>query len=159
MASTATPSRKPVDSNKGLGSDMTMFYFVQPNCPTRCPSNDKQYVKGLNVETIAQVNLPAPAWILLPEYIPLRVHQDDESPGIFFSLNMSIYTQQIVPEDWTERWFFMHGRAHPYALTWEVEQLDGLELDVGDIVDYTIPSLIVRDYGYQPYDCLSNWLQ
>ncbi|KAJ4136672.1 hypothetical protein NW754_002237 [Fusarium falciforme] len=44
----------------------------------------------------------------------------------------------------------MNGRVHPYALTWEVEQRDGLESDTGAITQYTIPALIIRDQGYQP---------
>ncbi|KAL9561225.1 hypothetical protein ACKAV7_014580 [Fusarium commune] len=56
----------------------------------------------------------------------------------------SIYNQQVVASEWTEQWFFMNGRVHPYALTWEVEQRDGLESDTGAIAQYTIPVLIVK---------------
>lgn len=47
----------------------------------------------------------------------------------------------------------MAGRVHPFALTWEIERQDGLddELADGDHLAYTIPALIVRDQGYQPY--------
>lgn len=44
----------------------------------------------------------------------------------------------------------MNGRAHPYALAWEVEHHDGLESDTGGILLYTMPALFVRDQGYQP---------
>ncbi|KAJ0126837.1 Uncharacterized protein HZ326_30062 [Fusarium oxysporum f. sp. albedinis] len=56
----------------------------------------------------------------------------------------SIYNQQVVASEWTEQWFFMNGRVHSYALTWEVEQRDGLESDTGAITQYTIPVLIVK---------------
>ncbi|KAM4058161.1 hypothetical protein HRG_010900 [Hirsutella rhossiliensis] len=67
-----------------------------------------------------------------------------------FSLNLSIYGQPIDPSDWTEEWFFMHARVHPYALAWEVEQRDGLESGTGRTLLYTMPALAVRDQGYQP---------
>ncbi|KAH7304574.1 hypothetical protein B0I35DRAFT_454671 [Stachybotrys elegans] len=82
--------------------------------------------------------------------------ENSSSTSTFFSLNISIYNQQIVPEDWSGQWFSMAGCVHPYALTWEIKQSskpqssadDSLEND--DLVTYTIASLIVRDFSYQP---------
>ncbi|KAH7147006.1 hypothetical protein B0J13DRAFT_421164, partial [Dactylonectria estremocensis] len=67
-----------------------------------------------------------------------------------FSLNLSIYNQQMVPEDWLDQSFFMAGRVPPFALTWEVERQDGLESVDNGLLAYTIPALVVRDQGYQP---------
>jgi hypothetical protein len=131
---------------------MSIMFFVQPGCPSRFASPDQHRVKGLNAETIARVILPTPPWLMAPDYSPLRTDPADPSPSIFFSLNLSIYNQQIVPEAWFDQWFFMAGRVHPFALTWEVERQDGLEESVdGGPLAYTIPALIVRDQGYQPY--------
>ena len=62
---------------------------------------------------------------------------------------MSIYNQTIVPSEWENMWFFMYGRVHPYALTWEVEPGGGLETTDG-LKDYSIPAIITRDQDYQP---------
>ncbi|KAH7137722.1 hypothetical protein EDB81DRAFT_655939, partial [Dactylonectria macrodidyma] len=143
--------RKPLASQRSAGGDMSIMFFVQPGCPSRFASSDQHRVKGLNAETIARVILPAPPWLTAPDYSPLRTDPADPSPSIFFSLNLSIYNQQIVPEDWLDQWFFMAGRVHPFALTWEVERQDGLEESVDSgLLAYTIPALIVRDQGYQP---------
>ncbi|RYC76782.1 hypothetical protein BFJ63_vAg20341, partial [Fusarium oxysporum f. sp. narcissi] len=56
----------------------------------------------------------------------------------------SVCNQQVAASEWTEQWFFMNGRVHSYALTWEVEQRDGPESDTGAITQYTIPVLIVK---------------
>ncbi|KAH7237980.1 hypothetical protein B0J15DRAFT_538480 [Fusarium solani] len=101
--------RKPLESQTNAGSDMSMMLFVQPDCPSRFAYQDQHRVKGLNAEALARVFLPAPSWILTPEYAQLRSGPDN-------------------PSEWTEQWFFMNGRVHPYALTWEVEQRDGLEI-------------------------------
>ncbi|KAG7424477.1 hypothetical protein Forpi1262_v014582 [Fusarium oxysporum f. sp. raphani] len=124
--------------------------FVQPDCPSRFAYQDQHRIKGLNAEALARVFLPAPSWILTPEYAQLRSDPDNPSGCIFFSINLSIYNQQVVASEWTEQWFFMNGRVHPYALTWDIEQRDGLEPDTGAITQYTIPALIIRDQGYQP---------
>ncbi|KAM4064180.1 hypothetical protein HRG_007183 [Hirsutella rhossiliensis] len=105
---------------------------------------------GLNAEAIARVLLPVPSWLLEADYAPLRAEGDDLGPSLFFSLNLSIYGQPIVDTDWSEQWFLMSGRVHPYALAWEVERRDGLEAGPDDTVLYTVPALIVRDQGYQP---------
>ncbi|KAM6514214.1 hypothetical protein FALCPG4_015371 [Fusarium falciforme] len=144
-------ARKPLASQMSAGGDMSIMFFIQPGCPSRFASSDQHRVRGLNAETIARIILPAPPWLTAPDYSPLRTDPADPSPSIFFSLNLSIYNQQIVPEDWFDQWFFMAGRVHPFALTWEVERQDGLEesVDCG-LLAYTIPALIVRDQGYQP---------
>jgi hypothetical protein len=145
-------ARKPLDSQRGAGGDMSIMFFVQPGCPSRFASADEHRVKGLNAETIARVVLPTPPWLTAPDYSPLRAQPDDSSPSIFFSLNLSIYNQQIDPEDWSNQWFFMAGRVHPFALTWEVNPQDRPEISADDaFLTYTIPALIVRDQGYQPY--------
>ncbi|KAJ4076783.1 hypothetical protein NW760_015356 [Fusarium oxysporum] len=144
-------ARKPLASQRSAGGDMSITFFVQPGCPSRFASSDQHRVKGLNAETIARVILPAPPWLTAPDYLQLRTDPADPSPSIFFSLNLSIYNQQIVPEDWFDQWFFMAGRVHPFALTWEVERQDGLDESVDSgLLAYTIPALIVRDQGYQP---------
>ncbi|XP_044714720.1 uncharacterized protein HRG_11755 [Hirsutella rhossiliensis] len=102
--------------------------FVQPGCPARFAYQNEHRVKGLNAETLARVFLPTPSWLL----------------------NISIYNQQIISSEWTEQWFFMVGRVHPFALTWEIERRDGLESDDDNITEYTVPALIVRDHSYQP---------
>ncbi|KJZ69057.1 hypothetical protein HIM_11553 [Hirsutella minnesotensis 3608] len=143
--------RRPLGTSRGAGGDMSMMFFAQPDCPARFAHQDEHRVRGLNAEAIARVLLPAPSWLLAAEYAPLRAENDDaDVSSLFFSLNLSIYGQPLVDSDWSEQWFFMPGRVHPYALAWEVERRDGLEADVGDTLLYTMPALIVRDYGYQP---------
>ncbi|KAL6405422.1 hypothetical protein AUP68_11176 [Ilyonectria robusta] len=145
-------ARKPLASQRSAGGDMSIAFFVQPGCPSRFASSDQHRVKGLNAETIAKVILPTPPWLTALDYSPLRADPTDPSPSIFFSLNLSIYNQHIVPEDWFDQWFLMAGRVHPFALTWEVERQDGLEESVDSgLLAYTIPALIVRDQGYQPF--------
>ncbi|EEU38437.1 uncharacterized protein NECHADRAFT_88569 [Fusarium vanettenii 77-13-4] len=96
--------RKPLESQTNAGSDMSVMLFVQPDCPSKFAYQDQHRINGLNAEALARVFLPAPPWILTPEYAQLR--SDPE---------------------WTEQWFFMNGRVHPYTLTWEIEQRDGPE--------------------------------
>ncbi|KAH7187690.1 hypothetical protein BKA60DRAFT_665166 [Fusarium oxysporum] len=128
--------RKPLDTQRGTGGDMSMMFFAQPDCPSRFAHQDQHRIKGLNAETLARIFLPPPSWLLAAEYAPLRSDVDDSSTSIFFK--------------WIEEWFFMNGRVHPYALAWEVEQHDGLESDADCTLLYTMPALIVRDQGYQP---------
>ncbi|KAM4056408.1 hypothetical protein HRG_003321 [Hirsutella rhossiliensis] len=142
--------RKPLDSQRGAGGEMSMMSFVQPDCPARFSHQDDHRIRGLNAEAMARVFLPPPAWLLATEYAPLRSDAADSPTSVFFSLNLSIYGQPIDPSDWTEEWFFMHARVHPYALAWEVEQRDGLESGTGRTLLYTMPALAVRDQGYQP---------
>ncbi|KAM4061886.1 hypothetical protein HRG_008806 [Hirsutella rhossiliensis] len=142
--------RKPLDSQRGAGGEMSMVFFVQPDCPVRFAHQDEHRIKGLNAEAMARVLLPPPAWLLAMGYAPLRSEADDSPTSVFFSLNLSIYGQPIDASKWTEEWFFMNGRVHPYALAWEIEQRDGLESDTGGTLLYTMPALVVRDQGYQP---------
>ncbi|KAH6869548.1 hypothetical protein B0T10DRAFT_533801 [Thelonectria olida] len=145
-------TRKPLDSQWSAGGDMSIMFFVQPGRPLKFSSPDQHRVRGLNAETIARVLLPTPSWLATPDYSPLRTDPADHLPSIFFSLNLSLYNQQLVPEDWSDQWFYMTGRVHPFALTWELEHQVGFEEDSADddVVVYTIPVLIVRDQGYQP---------
>ncbi|KAH8661809.1 hypothetical protein BGZ61DRAFT_499473 [Ilyonectria robusta] len=117
-------ARKPLASQRSAGGDMSIAFFVQPGCPSRFASSDQHRVKGLNAETIARVILPTPPWLAALDYSPLPTDPADPSPSVFFSLNLSIYNQQIVPDDWLDQWFFMAGRVHLFALTWEVELRD-----------------------------------
>ncbi|KAH6983690.1 hypothetical protein BKA56DRAFT_719329 [Ilyonectria sp. MPI-CAGE-AT-0026] len=136
-------TRKPLASQRSAGGDISITFFVQPGCPSRFASSDQHRVKGLNAETIARLTAP--------DYSPLRTDPADPSPSIFFSLNLSLYNQQIVPEDWLDQWFLMAGRVHPFALTWDVDCQNGLEESVDSgLLAYTIPALIVRNQGYQP---------
>ncbi|KJZ69281.1 hypothetical protein HIM_11317 [Hirsutella minnesotensis 3608] len=48
---------------------------------------------------------------------------------------------RIIPSEWTEQWFFMVGRVHPFALTWEIERRDGLESDDDNIQNTPSPRL------------------
>jgi hypothetical protein len=155
VMSTSTPPnnqsaapRKPLDVQKGVGGDMSMMFFVQTQIPKKFSSTDDQQIKGLNVETIAAIPFPTPPWMAADEYAALR---PDHGSSIWrqFSLNLSLYTQPIIPSDWEDQWFFMYGRVHPYALTWEHLPEDGF-YDIDEPQDYTIPALIVRDLGYQP---------
>ncbi|KAM4063296.1 hypothetical protein HRG_013854 [Hirsutella rhossiliensis] len=118
--------RRPLTGNKGAGGDMTMMFFAQPDCPVRFAHQDEH------------------------RYAPPGSGDDNDVSPLFFSLNLSIYGQPVVDSDWSEQWFFMSGRVHPYALAWEVERRDGLEADVGETLLYTMPALVVRDQGYQP---------
>ncbi|KJZ69675.1 hypothetical protein HIM_10922 [Hirsutella minnesotensis 3608] len=142
--------RQPLDSQRNAGTDMSMMAFVQPGCPSRFAYQNEHRVKGLNAETLARVFLPTPSWLSSPEYAAIRSDTDSPSTCIFFSLNISMYNQQIIPSEWADQWFFMVGRVHPFALTWEIERRDGLESDDDNITEYTVPALIVRDHGYQP---------
>ena len=127
-----------------------MMFFVYPRAPKRFTRPDQHQIKGLNTESIARVALPPPTWINASEYLSLRsTSEDGSSDCAYFSLNMSLYSQSIVPSEWDQTWFFMYGRVHPYALTWEIEPDEGLDPAEAPI-DYCIPALIIRDYGYQP---------
>jgi hypothetical protein len=133
-----------------MAGDMSMMFPVRPQLPKRFASPKQQQIKGLNFETIAAVYFPPPPWMNSSEYAALQPQTDAETANWgYFSLNFSLYNQAFTPSDWEDEWFFMHGRVHPYALTWEIEP--GNDPDAGhDAQDYTIPALIVRDQGYQP---------
>ncbi|KAK4070013.1 hypothetical protein Purlil1_13589 [Purpureocillium lilacinum] len=125
--------RKPLESQKHVGGDMSMMAFVQPAAaPNRFAYPEDHHLKGLNAETLARFQLPRPQWLSTPEYTPILGDQIDAS-------------------EWANQWFFMTGRVHPYALTWELERRDGLESDGDNIIQYTVPTFVVRDHGFQPY--------
>ncbi|OCK91225.1 uncharacterized protein K441DRAFT_730330 [Cenococcum geophilum 1.58] len=154
---TSTPTRhdevhprKPLESQQNAGGDMSMMFFARSQSLRELPSSEEQQIKGLNVETIAEILFPPPTWITSPEYWALRANSEhDDSNLAFFSLNLSMYQQTLVASEWEDMWFFMYGRVHPYALTWEVK-LDDSQATGDDLANYTIPALIVRDQGYQP---------
>jgi hypothetical protein len=147
--------RRPLDTQRGLGGDMSMMFFVRTQVPKGFSSADKQQIKNLNFETFAAIPFPTPPWMKEHQYAALHPNRDHGS-SIWgqFSLNFSAYSQPIIPEDWEDQWFFMYGRVHPYALTWELQPEDGFD-GIDEPQDYTIPALIVRDLGYQPLVSLS----
>ncbi|EFY94082.1 hypothetical protein X797_012119 [Metarhizium robertsii] len=142
--------RRPFDIQRNVGSDMSMMALVQTGCPSRFASSIEHRIKGLNTETIARICLPTPPWLMNPEYAALQSGKGNPDEHIYVSLNVALYNQQLDPSDWTDQWFFMAGRVHPYALTWQTTQLDGLETEIGTITEYTIPAFIVRESSFQP---------
>ncbi|KAF7534595.1 hypothetical protein G7Z17_g13343 [Cylindrodendrum hubeiense] len=145
--------RKPQETQKNLGSDMSISALVQPHSPNRLSASDRHYIKGLNVETIGRVFLPPLPWLATPEYSSLcstdgdsGTHSHPDPTCLFFSLNIAIYGHQVVPAEWANEWFWIQGRVHPYALTWEVDAGEGAT----DLMEYTIPIIMIRDQGYQP---------
>ncbi|KJZ69516.1 hypothetical protein HIM_11093 [Hirsutella minnesotensis 3608] len=127
-------------AQKATPANVYMMTFVQPDCPSRF-GQDEHRIKGLNAETIARVLLPPPFWLLTAEY--LRSDTDEPPTSIFFSLNLLIYSRRIISSEWpnlirvAEAWLFMNDRIHPYALTWEVAQHDGLKSDTGDTMNHS----------------------
>ncbi|OCL03065.1 hypothetical protein AOQ84DRAFT_228079 [Glonium stellatum] len=154
--------RTPLQSQSNMSGDMSMMFPVRPQLPKRFESLEQQQIKGLNFETIAAVYFPLPPWINSSEYAVLQPQTDADSANWgFFGLNFSLYKQTFTPSDWEDKWFFMYGRVHPYALTWGVQPDNDSETD-SDAQDYTIPALIVRDQGYQPiaprmFDMIDNF--
>jgi hypothetical protein len=142
-----TPRRKPIESQKGIGGDMSMTFFVQCQIPTKFAYPEHHQIRGLNAETIATIAFPLPSWLTELEYSSLR--SDSENDRGAFSLNIPMYNQIINESEWDEMWFLMSGIVHPYALTWQVDLPDSS--DTGNKTqDYTIPALIVRDQNFQP---------
>lgn len=129
---------------------MSMTGIVQTGLPKSFPYPDQHLIKGLNTEAVARVVFPKPSWIAdCPEYLSLLPSEGEmDFTNGFFSLNISIYNQPVVPSEWENMWFLITGRIHPYTLNWEVEQGDGLNTDGPHY--YSLPALIVRDQGYQP---------
>ncbi len=127
-----------------------MMFFARLQCPRKFTSPKQYQIKSLNVETIAGIIFTPPTWITNPEYHFLLANSiyssNDNLNWAYFSLNLSMYNQTLDPSEWDNMWFFMYGRVHPYALTWEIEPDETSALPQ----DYTIPILIVRDQGYQP---------
>jgi hypothetical protein len=139
--------RRPLDNQKNAGGDMSIMCLVKSNIPRKFQSPKQHLIKGLNGETIARLPIPSPDWITSQEYRNLL--SDDPSDSAFFSLNLSLYNQTTVSSDWDDTWFFITGRVHPYAVTWEIDADN--DFDNNDIPqDYTIPALIIREQGYQP---------
>lgn len=145
--------RMPLPNQNNAGGDMSMMFLVRPQLPRRFSSSERQQVKGLNFETIAAVRFPLPPWVNDSEYTALQPRVDSEHGDYgLFSLNFSLYGQTFNSSDWEDKWFFMYGRVHPYALTWEVEpEIDTLASD--ELQSYTVPALIVRDQACQPSVC------
>lgn len=140
---------RPLDNQKNIGGDMSMTFFVRSQYPRKFTSPEQHQIKGLNIETIAEIFFPPPAWITNRQYYTLQADSDNgDSNWGSFSLNFPMYNQALDPSEWDNMWFSMSGRVHPYALTWEAEPDDSLETD-GDLQNYTIPALIVRDQSYQ----------
>jgi hypothetical protein len=143
------PARRPLDSQRGLGGDMSMMFFVRPQLPRKFSASEQQLIKGLNIEAIAFIDLPPPPWLEDFHYRALIEQPDGGlSHRAFFSLNVSMYNRPLANSDWEGLLFFFNGRVHPYALTWEVPSTDTNASD--DTQHYTIPALIVRDNGYYP---------
>lgn len=125
---------------------------VTPDLPRKFSQPDQHLVRGLHAEAIARIVLPKPAWMTgFPDYrFLLRADEDDtdDFSQAFLSLNISFYNTQIIESEWRDMLFFMYGRFHPYALTWEIEPHNPLA-SANDTVEYCIPALIVRDHSYQ----------
>ena len=133
--------RKPLDNQKNIGGDMSMMFFARSRFSKKFNSPEEHHVKGLNVEAVTGIFFPPPTWISMSKYSDILAYSvKDNSNCTYFSLNISMYNQNLDPSELNDTWFFMYGRVHPYALTWEV----------GPEKYYTIPALIVRDNGYQP---------
>ncbi|KAH6985283.1 hypothetical protein EDB80DRAFT_756774 [Ilyonectria destructans] len=62
------PPRIPYNSQKNLGSNITISFFGQLDTPTQFPTSDKQLIKSLNIKALSRVFLPPPPYITLPEY-------------------------------------------------------------------------------------------
>ena len=141
--------RRPIESQKDAGGNMSMTFLACPQNPRKFVYPQQQLIKGLNVETITGVFFPPPTWITSQEYNILQAKPDNDNPNwCFFSLNLPMYDQILVPSDWDGMWFSMNGHVHPYALTWEV--LSNNTNPSEGVGYYTIPALIVRDQSYEP---------
>jgi len=140
--------RRPLETQRNLGGDMSMMCFVRPQCPQKFDSPNKHQIKGLNVKALGEIFFPPPTWMTDSNYnysnLRANSENDDQNWGSF-SVNMSMYNQILIETEWDDKWFFMYGRVHPYALTWEIKPEIGNNLQ-----PYTTPALIVRDQGYQP---------
>ncbi|KAH7117521.1 hypothetical protein EDB81DRAFT_612565, partial [Dactylonectria macrodidyma] len=120
------PLRMPYDSQKNLSSNMTISFFSQLDTPTRFPTSDEQLIKSLNVKALSRVFLPPPPYMILPEYSMLRPkgYRSPNPLPIYFSLNLSVYNQQIVESEWENQWFHFTSKVHPYALEWVLREPD-----------------------------------
>jgi len=133
-------SRRPCNSQKNIGGDMSIMFFARSRFVQKFASVEEQYVKGLNVVAVTGIRFPPPDWTEISEYSGLLAcSENGDSNCAYFSLNISMYDEKLDPTELNDTWFFMYGRVHPYALTWEV----------GPDNYYTVPALIIRDHGYQ----------
>ncbi|KAH7109147.1 hypothetical protein EDB81DRAFT_834611 [Dactylonectria macrodidyma] len=120
---------------------MSMMVFIQPDCPCRFASSGPASHQGTQRRGIGEGLPTCPVLDFDSRVCATSVRPRQPLSYIFFSLNLSIYNQQVVASEWTEQWFFMNGHIHPYVLTCEIEQRDGLESDTGAITQYIIPAL------------------
>jgi hypothetical protein len=144
------PRRRPLEYQRNIGSDMSMMFFVTPASPFKFSHPGQHLIKGLDAQAFARAMFPKPTWMTdTLEYRSLaHAEEDDGFSQGFFSLNMSLYNKAIIASEWEGMWFFMHGRVHPYALTWEVEPDSFLGPTDGP-QEYCIHAVIVRDLSYQ----------
>ncbi|KAH7015084.1 hypothetical protein EDB80DRAFT_748189 [Ilyonectria destructans] len=124
MANTENQLHKPFELQRDISSNITICFFIKTDCPMRFPTAAHYHIKGLNAEAIIQVPLPIPIWLTSPEYEVLRLYKQLETLIVCFSLNLSIYNQAIRDDEWTE-------------------------VDIGQIINFTIPTIIVRDASVQ----------
>jgi hypothetical protein len=131
---------------------MTMAFLARSQVPRKFDSPEQHLIKGLNVETVAEIFIPPPPWIINPLYSAIQAVPDNDhyNYSASFSLNLAMYNKILVPDDWSDMWFSMNGRVHPYALTWEDPSLWESGDDPEDSCHYVIPALIIRDQSYQP---------
>ena len=150
-ASNKTTLHKPLDTQRNVGSDMSIMCFARTGTPLKVSQTEQQLVRGLNAETITKIPFNPPPWSTNPEYDYLFKASEDFHPHLgLFNLSLSLYNHQIVPGEWEDFWFLIYGRIHPYSLTWQVE----LDADLGPgepTQDFTIPLIMVRDQNIQPY--------
>ncbi|KAH7117232.1 hypothetical protein B0J13DRAFT_571030 [Dactylonectria estremocensis] len=78
----------------------------------------------------------------LPEYSVLRPegYRSPDPLPIYFSLNLSVYNQQIVEPEWENQWFHFTGKP------------DVFTDEDGDGEVYKVPVVLIRDFGYQAID-------
>jgi hypothetical protein len=137
---------------------MSIFLIARVPPLTKFRTPEEQQIKGLNFETIATISFPPPSWLYNPKYATLQPKEHDENVGLApFSLNLSIYDQTPELSDWNDLCFFLYGLVYLYALTWGISPENDSDT-VGEIQNYTIPTLIVRDHCYQPYIHHSNFI-
>src|SRR5882757_5885081 len=84
--------RMPLENQKNIGGDMSIFFITRLSLPNKFVSSEQQQIKGLNFETIATVHFPLPTWLYHSEYTALQPQADGDNTGsALFSLNLSIY--------------------------------------------------------------------
>ncbi|XP_044714541.1 uncharacterized protein HRG_11895 [Hirsutella rhossiliensis] len=140
--------RKPLDSQKGAGGDMSMMFFVQPDCPRDFP---------IRTSIALEVSTPRPLPASFATSFMVAHRGICAAPigyrrlaDIHLLQSQSLFTTSLLsPPNGLRNGFYERPRP-PYALAWEVKQRDGLESETGDTLIYTMPALVVRDQGYQP---------